>query len=152
MAELVLNLVFFHSHSKVEEARREEIIRAGYQMGIALQYVNIARDIAIDSALGRVYLPTTWLTEEGLTPQLALKDPHHPKFENIRTRLLKRAFTIYEESRSSIPNRALRVCVESYMEIGRVLGEKGYIAKGGKATVPQMRRLRVAWKALNKFN
>jgi 15-cis-phytoene synthase/lycopene beta-cyclase len=44
----------------------------------------------------------------------------------------------------------MRVAVESYMEIGRVLREDGYTVKEGKATVPKMRRMRVAWNALNE--
>lgn len=156
VAELVLNLVFYHLQSNVEEGQRNEIIRAGYQMGIALQYVNIARDIENDSPMGRTYLPTDWLLEEGLTPQDVIKNPHHPKIKNIRDRLLAKSFKIYEESLGPIellPKNAqapIRVCVESYMEIGRVLGEKGYAVREGKATVPKMRRLRVALKALRK--
>ena len=36
-------------------------------MGAALQYVNIARDISVDTNIGQAYLPLTWLDEEGLT-------------------------------------------------------------------------------------
>ncbi|CAG8955138.1 hypothetical protein HYFRA_00007153 [Hymenoscyphus fraxineus] len=154
VAELVLNLVFFHSHAASDEAQRKEIMNAGHQMGIALQYVNIARDIATDAAIGRVYLPTAWLEDKGLTPQDVLKDPRHPSIEIIRTKLLKEAFGIYEKSRGPIEllpenlRAPIRVCVESYMEIGRVLREDGYVVKEGKATIPRFRRLKVAWKAL----
>ncbi len=125
-------------------------------MGIALQYVNIARDIATDAAIGRVYIPKSWLEEEGLTPTDILEKPKGEKIERLRTILLGKAFVIYEEAKGAmahLPPEArapMRVAVESYMEIGRVLSEKGYVTKAGKATVPKMRRIKVAWKALNE--
>lgn len=125
-------------------------------MGIALQYVNIARDVATDAAIGRVYLPTSWLGEEGLGPEDVIKQPKGASIERLQTRLLGKAFLIYEEARGAmahLPQEArapMRVAVESYMEIGRVLGEKGYKTKAGKATVPKLRRIRVAWKALKE--
>jgi 15-cis-phytoene synthase/lycopene beta-cyclase len=125
-------------------------------MGIALQYVNIARDIATDAAIDRVYLPTSWLKEEGITPQDVLENPDSAAVERLRDKLLDKAFGVYKEARvamAQLPNEArapMRVAVESYMEIGRVLKEKVYKVKKGRATVPKLRRLRVAWAALNE--
>jgi 15-cis-phytoene synthase/lycopene beta-cyclase len=156
IAELCLELVFFHTFSKTTTAQREHLIQSGGRMGIALQYVNIARDIAVDAAIGRVYLPTSWLKEVGLTPQNVFDNPDSAAIERLRTRLLNKAFGIYGEARfamSQLPPDArapMKVAVESYMEIGRVLKEKGYKVKAGKATVPKLRRLKVAWKALNE--
>jgi 15-cis-phytoene synthase/lycopene beta-cyclase len=156
VAELILELVFFHSASTVSSTQREQLVRSGERMGIALQYVNIARDIATDAAIGRVYLPTSWLQEEGLRPQDVLDNPHDPKIEVLRSRLLDKAFEVYDDahiaiSKLPIDARApMRVAVESYMEIGRILKEKGYVVKEGKATVPILRRLKVAWNALSK--
>jgi 15-cis-phytoene synthase/lycopene beta-cyclase len=158
VAELCLELVFHHSPTSDEMSRkeREVMISAGGRMGIALQYVNIARDVATDAAIGRVYLPTVWLEEEGLSPQDVIKKPTGAKIERLRTRLLGKAFIVYEEARGAmahLPPEArapMRVAVESYMEIGRVLSEKGYKAKAGRATVPKLRRIRVAWKALQE--
>jgi 15-cis-phytoene synthase/lycopene beta-cyclase len=156
VAELILELVFVHSDWQTKSRKREQLVEAGGKMGIALQYVNIARDIATDAAIGRVYLPTSWLKEEGLMPQDVLANPNHPKIEVLRQRLLDNAFEVYEKERlpmSQLPDNArspMRVAVECYMEIGRVLREKGYKLKQGKATVPILRRLRVAWKALDQ--
>jgi 15-cis-phytoene synthase/lycopene beta-cyclase len=156
VAELCLELVFHHTSSITTTAQRENLVRSGGRMGIALQYVNIARDIAVDAAIERVYLPTSWLKEEGLTPNDVLKNPHGPAIEILRARLLDKAFGIYREARSALAQlpvdaRApMRVAVESYMEIGQVLGEQGYQLKKGRASVPVRRRLKVAWRALNE--
>jgi 15-cis-phytoene synthase / lycopene beta-cyclase len=158
VAELCLELVFHHSPASAEISlkEREVMISAGGRMGIALQYVNIARDVATDAAIGRVYLPTAWLEEEGLSPKDVIQKPMGAEIERLRTRLLGKAFILYEGARGAmahLPPEArapMRVAVESYMEIGRVLSEKGYKTKAGKATVPKLRRIRVAWKALKE--
>ena len=137
------------------ERERKHIVQAGGRMGVALQYVNIARDISVDASNGRVYLPTTWLKEESLTPEDIIKDPNSAKAETLRQRLLNSAFEIYNEAKGAIeqlPKEArgpMRVAVESYVEIGRVLRQPGYKVKARRATVPKSRRLIVAWKALS---
>lgn len=154
VAESCLELVYHHSTTSMPERVRQEIIHAGGRMGIALQYINIARDIAVDARVGRIYLPTSWLDEEGLAPSDVLKYPHSAKVEALRQRLLDAAMKIYYEAKAAIdrlPREArgpMRVAVESYVEIGRVLRTPGYKVKAGRATVPKVRRVMVAWKAL----
>lgn len=155
VAESCLELVFHHTKIFTSENQRRRIVQAGGRMGIALQYVNIARDISVDASNGRVYLPTTWLKEEGLTPEDIIKESASKNAEILRQRLLDCAFEIYDEAKEAIdqlPAEArgpMRVAVESYVEIGRVLRQPGYKLKAGRATVPKSRRLRVAWSALS---
>ncbi|KAI0532695.1 hypothetical protein GGR58DRAFT_489338 [Xylaria digitata] len=158
VGELCLWLVFHHSPAKLPDDEKSRLIQAAITMGYALQYVNIARDIQVDAEIGRVYLPTNWLGEEGLTPEDILSNPNQPRAEILRQRLLDLAFKEYEKSRpimNLLPDEIrgpLIVAVESYMEIGRVLREKrGVLSKTrrGRATVPRSRRLWVAWKNLS---
>jgi 15-cis-phytoene synthase/lycopene beta-cyclase len=158
VGELCLWLVFHHSSVRLREDEESRLIQAAITMGQALQYVNIARDIQVDAEMGRVYLPATWLKEEGLTSQDILNDPKQPKAEQLRQRLLDLAFTEYGKSRATMNllqdevRGSLIVAVESYMEIGRVLREKSGVpsrTKKGRATVPRLRRLWVAWKNLS---
>lgn len=169
VAQLCIELVFFHYPDDKSAASQKKLIAAGDQMGIALQYTNIARDLTVDAELQRIYIPTVWLKEEKLTPDQAIKvlsvlsartgsDDQNAyfadKFERLRDRLLDRALALYTESRGAIddlPVEArgpMRVAVESYMEIGRTLRKKGYEVKNGRATVPVGKRITVAWKAL----
>ncbi|KAL9130035.1 MAG: hypothetical protein Q9217_001680 [Psora testacea] len=154
VAESCLELVYHHSTAINPEAQRRRIVNAGGRMGIALQYVNIARDVAVDAANGRVYIPATWLEQEGLSPENVIEDATSLQVEKLRQRLLDRAMKIYDETKEAIEKlpieaRApMRVAVESYVEIGRVLRTPGYKVKASRATVPKLRRLYVAWKAL----
>lgn len=175
VGQLCLSLISHHSNRPIDAARLGDITAAAGRMGIALQYVNIARDIAVDTALGRVYLPTTWLAKEGLTPELVVeaitkdlpltsqekRSEVMLKLVKLRRKLLDKAFAIYVEARPTmdwLPDESRRpmiVAVESYMEIGRVLLEKdellgGQVSQGrpSRATVPKLRRLEVALRAL----
>ena len=156
VAEACLELVYHHTTANISETQCKSIVRAGGRMGIALQYINIARDIEVDAANGRVYLPTTWLKQEDLSPEDIIKDPTSRQAEKLRQRLLKSAMIVYEDAKEAIEElpveaRApMRVAVESYVEIGRVLKTPGYKVKACRATVPKLRRLVVAWKALQQ--
>ena len=155
VAELCIELVYHHTTATTTANQISQITHAGGRMGIALQYINIARDIAVDAANARVYVPTTWLKEQASEPERVIENPSGLVVETMRQRLLDSAMHIYRGSRGAIdqlPAEArapMRVAVESYVEIGRVLTKPGYKIKAGRATVPKLRRLRVAWKALN---
>ncbi|KAL8941902.1 MAG: hypothetical protein Q9216_001975 [Gyalolechia sp. 2 TL-2023] len=156
VAELCLELVFFHTKDSANEAYRRKIVQAGGRMGIALQYINISRDIAVDARMQRVYLPSEWLKSSDLNAEDVLQDPSSIRVEALRQRLLNNAMTIYDEAKEAIEllpsesRAAMRVAVESYVEIGRVLQGSGYQLKAGRATVPKLKRLKVAWTALRK--
>lgn len=154
VAVSVIELVFSHYSKDIAPALQAELKQAGIDMGKALQTVNIARDIAVDAKLGRVYIPSDWLKEKGLRHEDVLKDPSAPAMAELRTRLLDVAFAHYARAKNAIdrlPRAArgpMRVATESYMEIGRVLRDESYQVQAGRATVPALRRARVAWAAL----
>ncbi|KAF4442343.1 phytoene synthase [Fusarium austroafricanum] len=156
VAELCNHLILYHTPESVPMDIQSEVIASGHEMGIALQYVNIARDIKVDADIDRIYLPLPWLKEVNLTPEDVMKQPHGVNIESLRQKLLDRAFEKYNMAKDAIdklPSEGkgpIRVAVESYMEIGRVLRENGPVMKKGRATVPKVRRIRVAWSALNK--
>ncbi|KAI9703344.1 MAG: hypothetical protein M1836_007911 [Candelina mexicana] len=156
VAELCLQLVYHHASTSKAKEQRQSLINAGGKMGIALQYVNISRDIAVDATIRRVYFPTAWLAEEGLKPEDIIEKTGNRKVNVLRTRLLDKADEIYRDAKGAIeelPSEArapMRVAVESYMEIGRVIREDTCAMRAGRATVPKLRRIKVAWRALGK--
>lgn len=162
VAHLCIQLVLFH-YPGLSEPTSKRVMQAGHDMGIALQYTNIARDLKVDAQIGRCYVPISWLKREKMTPESFIsalrsdknEDYMAKRIEKLRMHLLDRAFSLYEKSRGAIeelpkPARAsMRVAVESYMQIGRELKSPGYVVKAGRATVPAWKRVIVAWTALN---
>lgn len=156
VAQMCIELIFYWYPSTLSTEEQRSIVVAGNNMGVALQYVNIGRDIEVDAKIGRVYLPLKWLSDAGLSYEDVLKRPNSAQVETLRKRLLRDAFALYETTKDAIerlPVEArgpIRVAVESYMEIGRVLNQDNFNVKAGRATVPKLRRIMVAWTTLNR--
>jgi 15-cis-phytoene synthase/lycopene beta-cyclase len=178
VAILVIQLVMYH-HAREPEWPKElvrALLSAGHDMGLALQYTNIARDIRVDALNGRCYIPPEWLAEVGLQDggdvvnAFSNSENDESAAENmmatlapLQSYLLERAFAFYNRSVPAVeqlPKAArapMRVAVESYMQIGRELRarEKARGAAGkvkavdaSRATVPLGRRVLVAWWAM----
>jgi farnesyl-diphosphate farnesyltransferase len=56
-----------------QEEKETELFGHGVEFGKALQMINILRDIPADLSLGRCYIPSTRLAENGLAPNDLLK-------------------------------------------------------------------------------
>lgn len=160
IGELCLSLVYYHDpeRSGTDVDTRERCVAAGARMGRALQYTNITRDVTTDAQVGRCYIPAEWLRNG------SLEKTSDKEIIEFRRRILDMAFSIYAEERDAIEELpayardGIRVAVESYMEIARVLdqrirfGENLDFAGGGKkgrASVPKLRRLIVGWRAMS---
>ncbi|PWY96158.1 terpenoid synthase [Aspergillus sclerotioniger CBS 115572] len=152
---LVLDVIFSHCYHE-RTPRMAEIRNAGTEMGMAVQCVNIARDIRRDAAIGRVYIPTTWLNEVGLTPGDVLQSPSAPVIYELQNKMLQKADGYYRPSRVAIEElpigvrEPVRATAESYMEIGRLLREtKGKnLDRTTKLRVSLRGRLVVGWLAM----
>ena len=162
VGELCLSLVYYHNpdRSKLDSIGKARCIDAGRRMGRALQYINIARDVTTDAAVGRCYIPDEWF-DKAKRPR-----PEEAREEEVleyRQSILRHAFDLYAENREAIEELpvyardGIRVAVESYVEIGRVLAERLRAGqsldfagggKKGRASVPKLRRLWVGWRAM----
>ncbi len=111
--------------------RRPEALARAIDLGVAMQFSNIARDVEEDQHMGRVYLPATWLKEAP---------------EKAATRLVLQAEEIYERAASGIAMlpRACRASINAarllYREIGLVAQKQNHV---GRAVVPLARKLRL---------
>ncbi|PYH94562.1 terpenoid synthase [Aspergillus ellipticus CBS 707.79] len=152
VAALVIDIILWHYPSK--NAQHTQRIRsAAKEMGRALQCINIARDIHRDAAIGRVYIPTSWLKDLKLTPQDVLHCSNSADMYFMQEILLNKADSHYLSSRGTIeelPSEArepVRATVEAYMDIGRLLRKRRGISleQEGKMKVPLGRRLVVGW-------
>lgn len=162
IGELCLHLVFYHDPDRDTDATtRQRCLQAGARMGRALQYVNIVRDVSTDAETGRCYIPAEWLTKWRSAEEEEVG--REQESTRLRKKILDIAFTQYAENRDAIEDLPLyaragiRVAVESYMEIGRIMRDRMTAnqplnfdggGKAGRASVPKKRRLMVGWQTM----
>ncbi|RDA84863.1 hypothetical protein CP532_2101 [Ophiocordyceps camponoti-leonardi (nom. inval.)] len=159
VAASLLTLSLQHYSLGQDSKSIERIIRAGGEMGQALQYINIARDVPDDAAIGRVYIPSSWLREEGLHPRDVVSRPNDARVTKPKYRLLGKAEGIYRATEGvmgELPGEVrspIRTVVESYMAIGvmvRAGGSAGSCRMKEELKLPWWRRLIVARRAMSR--
>jgi 15-cis-phytoene synthase len=101
-------------------------------LGVGMQLSNIARDVTEDAVRGRVYLPTTWLIQEGVDPEAVVHgtaDPH--AIMRVVARTVALAERYYDSAQYGYrflpfrPRSVVVVAARRYREIGRKAVDRG---------------------------
>ncbi|KTR05942.1 phytoene synthase [Aureimonas ureilytica] len=122
--------------ARVMGARDEAVLDRAADLGLAFQLTNIARDVVADAGEGRVYLPLSWLREEGLSPDDLLDPAKADAVARLRARLVSAAEPYYASARIGIdhlPRRsawAIATAALVYRRIGLKLVARGPAAHG----------------------
>ena len=83
--------------------RRADVLARACDLGVAMQLTNIARDVGEDALEGRLYLPTGWMTAEGIDPDAFLARPEvSPALQRLVARLLREADDLYHRAEAGI--------------------------------------------------
>ncbi len=124
------------------------------ELGVAMQFTNIARDVGEDARNGRVYLPLAWLREAGIDPDAWLREPiFTPSLGAVVARLLERAEALYERADTGIAllprdcRPAIRAASLVYGEIGRQLAREGLDSVRRRVVVPGSRKVALMVRA-----
>lgn len=125
----------------------EKALRHASDLGIAMQLTNIARDIAEDAEMGRMYLPIEWLHPEGLSDQFGKDVSKRDATARVVKKMLREADAYYASGAKGLkylPMRAaLAVAAASriYSEIGRLVLSRGSHAWDTRTVVSTPRKL-----------
>ncbi len=127
-------------------------------LGLAMQMTNIARDVAADAAMGRVYLPAEWI--EGASAadiRAAAADRHHPLRPTLAAavlRLLELADVHYTSGRQglgALPANA-RLGIRTAALVYRAIGTRLRWVKGdalcGRATTSGIAKIGLTLRAV----
>jgi phytoene synthase len=118
------------------DRRAPEVLARAADLGVAMQLSNIARDVGADAAMGRIYLPLSWLREAGIDHDAFLADPRFsPALAGIAA--------LPASCRAGI--RAARLI---YAEIGHEVARRGHDGVSRRAVVPAWRKLGLLGHAL----
>jgi 15-cis-phytoene synthase len=84
-------------------ARDPDALARACDLGVAMQLTNIARDVGEDARAGRIYLPTDWLDEAGISVDDFFANPAAtPEIRRMVRRLLAESQRLYIRSEAGI--------------------------------------------------
>ncbi|KAJ9117036.1 hypothetical protein QFC22_004695 [Naganishia vaughanmartiniae] len=131
-------------------AERIKTLAMARQMGQALQFVNIARDIRTDALLRRLYIPLTMFTDREQDLEALFNKPETlvgKDYARYTLPLLGIANTLRTMSAGDIENlprtarAGTRAMVASYFEIGKEIERRGGALDSERLKVSRWRRL-----------
>ena len=135
--------------------RRKEVLSRACDLGLAMQLVNICRDVGEDADMGRVYLPSEWLRDVGLDRDAFVAHPvFTPALGTVVERTLKiakRHFALADIGISRLPadaRPAIRAASLIYADIGRVIRRDGYDSISTRAHTSTARKLWLSLRAV----
>lgn len=118
--------------------REPSVLDRAADLGIAFQLTNIGRDIVEDAAVGRVYLPGSWLREAGIPAEEVGARQHRDSLARVTSRLLAEAEPYYRSAAigiEALPFRAawaIATALGVYRQIGLDVRAKGARAWDGR--------------------
>ena len=128
--------------------RLEGTLARACDLGVAMQLINIARDVGEDAQNGRVYLPSDWLVEEGIDPEEFVANPvFTEELGRVVKRLLETADEIYARGVTGISDLptscrpGIRAAGMVYAEIGQKVRENGFNSVDQRAFTTRGRKL-----------
>jgi phytoene synthase len=131
------------------------VLARACDLGVAMQFSNIARDVGEDARAGRLYLPLAWMREAGLDPDAWLADPvFDARLAGVVQRLLAEADTLYRRSEAGIARLPL-ACRPGigaarwiYAEIGHQVARQGFDSVSRRAVVSRRRKAALLARSL----
>ena len=124
------------------------------ELGVAMQFTNIARDVGEDARNGRLYLPRQWLAEAGLDADGWLARPvFDARIASVVERLLAEADRLYERAEHGIAalprdcRPAIRAARLVYAEIGQELRRRGLDSVSQRVVVSRGQKLALMARA-----
>ncbi len=124
-------------------------------LGVAMQFSNIARDVGEDARAGRLYLPLEWLREAGLDARALLERPEFDaRLGSVVDRLLESAERLYARAAAGVAElpAACRPAIHAarlmYAEIGHEVARSGGDSISRRAVVPGRRKAVLMARAL----
>lgn len=129
-------------------AHEAPVLARAIDLGVAMQLVNVARDVGEDARRGRLYLPRAWLREAGVDVEAFLAAPMPSAgVRAVTLRVLDRAEILGARAALGIPylpsdsRLAVRAAARIYLDIGRIVRERGGDGVTARARTTSARKL-----------
>jgi phytoene synthase len=137
--------------------RHPESRQYAIDLGIALQLSNILRDVAVDAAFGRIYIPQEDLRQFGCSESLILGRGSTPEFRALIEFELHRAEEYFNRADSCLhpddrrPMVAALIMEQTYREMLQRIRRSGFDVFQSSVRVPQAQQLTIAVQCWLKY-
>lgn len=126
------------------------------QLGLALQMVNIIRDVGEDARRGRIYIPEDKLQEFSIAPQeiLNLQLANGKSFEALMSNLAQQAKNYYDSAINHLApedrhkQRSGLIMAKIYFTILQEIERSKFAVLQQKISITPIRKLWVAWRTI----
>ncbi len=139
--------------ARVLGAHKKTTFTGAKQLGIAMQYTNIIRDVAADYRLGRVYIPKGLMQDCGVTRAMLAASQPSPELVEALKRMGERAERYYSEGEASIADlhptyqRPVQVATALYHGVLERAKQKRYTVLDGRIRLNRRDKLAVVLSA-----
>lgn len=126
-----------------------KVLNGAKELGIAMQYTNIMRDVSADASIGRVYLPSALMAKHGLSKANIIGATNHEALAAVLAELAKIANEKYTTAYKSIDllepsnRRAVRIARNLYGGILRSIEQNDYKVYNTRIRLSFLRKLMV---------
>jgi len=126
--------------------------RHARDLGVALQLVNIMRDVAEDAGRGRIYLPQEDLTRFGVAPSSLTRVEYSDGFRALMAFEVERAQHWYERALGQLPavdrrpQRTGLIMAAIYRTLLTEIARDGFLVLDRRTSLTPVRKLWLAWR------
>ena len=131
-------------------------LRRAQDLGVAMQYTNISRDLMDDARVGRVYLPLDWLDEAGLPADQLANPARRDEVVRLVARLLDEAEPLYRNADTGLEALpfghawSILAAQQIYADLSAVIRRRGSHAWDTRSAVSASRKVWLMARALTK--
>lgn len=138
--------------ARVLGAYKPSTLEAAKQLGIAMQYTNIIRDVSEDQKLGRIYLPQALMRSHSLSPAQFSAGHNSAGLTATLAAMAIRAETFYDHAAPAIADlhpsyqKPVIVAFELYHAILDRIKQKQYNVLAGQVRLDWNEKLALVWR------
>lgn len=137
--------------------KRPETLQYAKNLGIALELVNIIRDVGEDAARSRIYLPETELSQFSVSPQQILDKQYSKAFVKLMRYQATRAREYYQKALKILPltdhytQKNGIIMAEIYFTLLHEIEKMQFSVLHQRLALTPLRKLWIAWKTARKL-
>ena len=122
-----------------------------HNLGIALQLINILRDVKEDAARGRIYIPQDELVTFGVTQSMLIKGKNTAQTQALFAYQAERAVQYYKKAFSCLEKndrfsqRTGIIMAEIYFALLKKIQSQNYPVLEKRVSIAKLKKLWIAW-------